>query len=120
MEFYSQYPVDYIIMGQHFVLNEEEHIYSGELHHEEDMMMRYVDQVIEGLETGCFTYLAHPDLLNFGGSKENYEKAADKLCAYAAKNKVPLEINMLGMREHRHYPNFEFLRLQPDITAILF
>ena len=31
-------------------------------------------------------YLAHPDLLNFGGSKENYEKAADKLCAYAAKN----------------------------------
>lgn len=76
LEFYSQYPIDYIIMGQHFVLNEEEHIYSGELHHEEDMMMRYVDQVIEGLETGCFTYLAHPDLLNFGGSKENYEKAA--------------------------------------------
>ena len=59
LEFYSQYPIDYIIMGQHFVLNEEEHIYSGELHHEEDMMMRYVDQVIEGLETGCFTYLAH-------------------------------------------------------------
>lgn len=77
LEFYSQYPIDYIIMGQHFVLNEEEHIYSGELHHEEDMMMRYVDQVIEGLETGCFTYLAHPDLLKFGGSKENYEKAAD-------------------------------------------
>ena len=98
-------------MGQHFVLNEEEHIYSGELHYEEDMMMRYVDQVIEGLETGCFTYLAHPDLLNFGGSKENYEKAADKLCAYAAKNKVPLEINMLGMREHRHYPNFEFFKI---------
>lgn len=111
LEFYSQYPIDYIIMGQHFVLNEEEHIYSGELHHEEDMMMRYVDQVIEGLETGCFTYLAHPDLLNFGGSKENYEKAADKLCAYAAKNKVPLEINMLGMREHRHYPNFEFFKI---------
>ena len=63
LEFYSQYPVDYIIMGQHFVLNEEEHIYSGELHYEEDMMMRYVDQVIEGLETGCFTYLAHPDLM---------------------------------------------------------
>ena len=50
LEFYSQYPIDYIIMGQHFVLNEEEHIYSGELHYEEDMMMRYVDQVIEGLE----------------------------------------------------------------------
>ena len=43
--------------------------------------------------------------------KENYEKAADKLCAYAAKNKVPLEINMLGMREHRHYPNFEFFKI---------
>ena len=26
LEFYSQYPIDYIIMGQHFVLNEEEHI----------------------------------------------------------------------------------------------
>ena len=45
---------------------------------------------------------------------------ADKLCAYAAKNKVPLEINMLGMREHRHYLILNFLRLQPDITAILF
>ena len=56
-------------------------------------------------------YLAHPDLLKFGGSKENYEKAADKLCVYAAKNKVPLEINMLGMREHRHYPNFEFFKI---------
>ena len=30
---------------------------------------------------------------------------------FAAKNKVPLEINMLGMREHRHYPNFEFFKI---------
>ena len=35
------------------------------------------------------------------------------VCLCPAKKKVPLEINMLGMREHRHYniPNFEFFKI---------
>lgn len=114
LEFYSQFPIDYIIMGQHCLLNEEERIYSGDPHSEDDAMMRYVDQVIEGLDTGCFTYLAHPDLFRFTGKRECYEKAAHKLCAYAAQNHVPLEINMLGIRDHRNYPDFRFFKIAAE------
>lgn len=111
---YDQYPVDYLIMGQHCLLNEEEGIYSGTPCYEDDGFMRYADQVIEGLETGCFTYLAHPDLFHFLGKRACFEAAARKLCSYAAKHQIPLEINLLGIREKRSYPRYDFFEIAAE------
>ena len=64
LELISPYPIDYIIMGQHFVGNE---IGARHNYHPTDkieQLEEYVDQVLEGLGTGCFSYLAHPDMIN--------------------------------------------------------
>lgn len=49
LEFYSQYPIVTSLWGSILILNEEEHIYSGELHYDEDMMMQLVVRLLKVL-----------------------------------------------------------------------
>ncbi len=111
IRFYEQYPVDYIILGQHCLGNEVEGDYSGAPHYGNDSFMQYVNQVIEAMETGCFTYVAHPELFNFFGEQQYFEEAAHKLCDRAAQLSIPLEINLLGMRDGRNYPRRDFFEI---------
>lgn len=110
---------DYIIMGQHFVGNEYSnkcHVYSNEK--KLDMIEGYVSQVLEGLETGDFCYLAHPDIVNINYSdKEKVLFQYETLIKGVKKLNIPLEINLLGVREKRHYPNGEFWELVGKIGA---
>lgn len=114
IEFYSQFPVDYIIMGQHCLLNETEGLYSAAQHKDPAKLKLYVDQVIEGLKTGCFTYLAHPDLFNFTGDRSIWREEYGRLCEGTKALDIPLEINLLGMREGRHYPTKEFFEIAAE------
>ena len=99
---------DYLIMGQHFLYNEVERIYSGTATEEEERLAQYVDQVIEGLSTGAYTYLAHPDLVTWTGSEEIYRKHSLRLCRAAKQLEIPLELNLLGQAETRQYPSERF------------
>lgn len=74
-------------------------------------MARYVDQVIAGMQTGCFTYFAHPDLVQWQGPLDAYRRQMRRLCRAAKQLDVPLEINLLGLREGRHYPRTDFWQL---------
>ena len=76
-----------------------------------------MDNVIAALKTGVFTYVAHPDCLNFTGDKEVYKKEMRRLIEAAKETGTPLEINFLGIREHRHYPNEDFWRMVGEIGA---
>ena len=105
IEFISQYECDYLILGQHFLGNEEKDVYSGAPTLRERDICRYVDQVCEGIDTGKFTYIAHPDLINFRGEENIYRRETERLCGYAALKNIPLEINFLGIMDGRHYPN---------------
>ena len=50
IEFLADYPLDYLIMGQHFVGNETaDSFYSGNSTSDESILSRYVDQALEGL-----------------------------------------------------------------------
>ena len=97
-------PIEYLILGQHFVGQETPSRYSGRVHDEKQWLTEYVDVVIEGLKTGVFAYLAHPDLIHFGGPKEYYAEQMFRLCEECKKLNIPLEINRLGLCEGRHYP----------------
>lgn len=97
-------PIEYLILGQHFVGQEIPSRYSGRVHEEKEWLKGYVDVVIEGLGTGAFAYLAHPDLIHFGGEKEYYAEQMMRLCEACKKLNVPIEINRLGLCEGRHYP----------------
>lgn len=106
--------IEYLLLGQHWVGNEIGEPYCGRPTQEECRLQRYCDQVIDAMYTGYFTYLAHPDLLNFTGDERIYEKHMRRLCRAAKECGMPLEINLLGLRSGRHYPNMRFWRLAAE------
>lgn len=103
--------VEYMILGQHWLANEEGEPYCGKPTTDEGRLRDYCDQVIAGMETGYFTYFAHPDLLYFEGEDSVYEPHIRRLCRAANANGVLLEINLLGIRSDRHYPAERFWRI---------
>ncbi len=112
----SAYPVDYLLMGQHYLLNEVNGApYSGRPTMSEDTLRLYVDQTSEGLKTGCFTYFAHPDLIRYVGEDEIYCRHMRRLCENAKALDIPLELNLLGVYEGRHYPDARFLRIASEV-----
>ncbi len=106
-----EYPIEYLILGQHFVGNEIGEPYCGRASDSEELLERYVDQCIEALRTGMFTYLAHPDLLFFVGDDDIYRKHMQRLCAAAKELDIPLELNLLGLKDGRNYPNELFWKI---------
>ena len=117
IDFISDYPIDYLIMGQHWMNNEYDGPYFGSVTDNPEILRAYVDQVIEGLSSGKFSYLAHPDLPNFSGGEEAYKKEMRRLIEYTNKSNIPLEINMLGAQYDRHYPNSVFWSLASEMSA---
>ena len=111
----GQYPIEYFLLAQHFLGNEIDDRYCGEPTDDEKLLKRYYDQTKEALETGRFTYFAHPDIFNFTGDKEIYDYWIRQLCTYAKGLDIPLEINFLGIGESRHYPNPEFWRIAGEV-----
>lgn len=100
--------IEYMILGQHWLGNEQNEHGSGGATADEELLKRYCYQVMKGLETGKFTYLAHPDLFNFVGDRNIYRRYMGELCRFTRQANIPLEINLLGMWSKRHYPNPEF------------
>ena len=101
---------EYLILGQHFVgewYNSQENV-SATMRSSVEFLDSYVDSVCEGMRTGYFTYVAHPDVVNFSGDKEIYLEKMRKICETSLDTGIPLELNFLGLRENRHYPNFDF------------
>ena len=102
-------PLDYLILGQHCLGNEVNDHYSGRPTADKQHLVRYCDQTIDAMQTGMFTYFAHPDLLNYtGGDRDFYRSQVRRICREAKQCGLPLEINLLGMLEHKHYPNDRF------------
>ncbi|MBR3629475.1 MAG: histidinol-phosphatase [Oscillospiraceae bacterium] len=111
----KDYPVDYQILGQHFIRPEPEGFYTGMPVHDEALLDAYISSLIEGMETGRYLYVAHPDLMGFTGSQAIYDKHYKRLCRYLKEHDIPVEINLLGVFEHRHYTNPHFLSLAAGI-----
>lgn len=103
--------IEYMLLGQHHIGNEIGQPHCGKATEDAQVLKSYCDQVIAGMETGLFTYLAHPDFINFVGDSKVYEKHMRQVCRCAKSCHIPLEVNMLGLRQGRHYPNERFLSL---------
>lgn len=116
-----RYPCQYMILGQHFIHNEIDGVYSGAATDDPAVLQQYVTQALEGLSTGQFLYLAHPDLLHWTGGEADYRREMERLCIGAKDLGYPLEINLLGLSDRRHYPNPLFWEIAGAVgnTAIL-
>lgn len=102
------YPIDYLILGQHFNHNERDAHYSGSATDDVSLLEDYTNTCIKACESGMYSYIAHPDVFFFTGDDETYEKYVKMLCASANKCDVPLELNLLGLAGRRHYPYEKF------------
>ncbi len=110
---------EYLILGQHFVRNElpPDGFYIGNPHSDPVLLTAYVDEVIAAMHTGVFTYVAHPDIPQFRGDAAHYEHEMRRLCVAARETDTPLEINLLGIRDHRWYPCDRFWRIAGEEGA---
>ncbi len=119
-EFLSQYPLEYMLLGQHFIRNEQRADGSIEnscffpSDNASDLAC-YASQCAEALETGRFLYFAHPDVFHFSGEKEVYREIMRPLIVRAKELDIPLEISLLGTTEGRHYPNPWFWEMVSEI-----
>lgn len=126
LDFLSRFPLDYLILGQHFL--------HGDLTGESTPMTpreklgAYVRTVCEGMRTGVFTYVAHPDFGLFYIAREEPETpleecvgALSPIIETARETHVPLEYNLLGQSEGRPYPCPAFWRevARRDVPVVI-
>lgn len=97
--------IEYLILGQHWLGNEQNEPGSAGTTEDENILRRYCRQVCDAMETGKITYIAHPDLIHFVGNPNIYRRHVRDICRTAKAGAIPLEINLLGINSGRHYPN---------------
>ena len=106
---------EYLLLGQHYLYNEEDdRIYAGAATTDAHILQQYCDQAIDGLYTGMFSYMAHPDLIHYLGDADIYRRHMRRLCCAAKDCNVPLEVNLLGLQENRHYPKDVFWEIAAE------
>ncbi len=109
---------EYIILGQHFlIVDDPEDPYPGYGGTEDKRRVQmYTDLVTEGISTGKFSYVCHPDIFRYTGTDIDFLYGEyRKICETAKKYDVPLEFNMQGYIEHRHYPKDDFWQIAKEV-----
>ena len=121
MELLRQYPCEYMLLGQHFLYNEENAPYVYVPSSDPHWLKDYVNQTLEGLRTGLFTYLAHPDLFTWRGDAGTYRREMTRLCLGVKELGYVMEYNLLGHYARRNYPTETFWHIAAEVgnTVIL-
>ncbi len=113
-----KFGAEYLILGQHFLGNEHPDGIGTRAHIENpELLTEYVDSIISAIKTGVFTYIAHPDIIRFEGNDEHYVREMTRLCEAAKELDIPLEINLHGIANNRHYPSDRFFAIAGKIGS---
>jgi histidinol-phosphatase (PHP family) len=117
IEFLKSFKYDYIILGQHYVDNEYEPYakYSGAETKSVEILDKYINQLLAGAKSGYFTYVCHPDLINFKGDEGVYLAKMQAMIEELYKINIPLEFNFLGFTDKRQYPNKKVWQMIAEI-----
>ncbi len=114
-DYIKQFPVEYMILGQHFIDREEDGKASSARSADEGRLVAFVENVLSAIRTGKFLYIAHPDIINFTGDDVIYRREMRRICEAAKAAGLPLEINRLGFYEHRIYPCDRFFAIAAEV-----
>lgn len=121
----KEHRLDYIIFGNHYYHTDEKFPYFGHHTDSRDMLELYEESAIEGMESGLYCCLAHPDL--FMRSYPEWDRhctlTARHICRTAARLNIPLEYNMayVPYKEARgiiSYPYPDFWRIAANEGCI--
>ncbi len=119
IDLYRKHPAEYIIYAGHFFHNEGEDgcVCAFDRTADARKMRLYADNAVAAIRTGRFSMLAHPDVMYFTGDLDVYREENERIIREANRFSLPLEINLYGIRDSRHYPNDEFWRLAGKLGA---
>lgn len=106
--------IEYLLLGQHYCGNEIGEVYNGNRIDDENHLKRFVHQVADAMQTGLFTYVAHPDFMDFVGDPKAYETHMRWLCREAKANAMPLELNTFGWLCDMCFPQDRFWRIAAE------
>ncbi|MBQ4040514.1 MAG: histidinol-phosphatase [Oscillospiraceae bacterium] len=106
----KNFGAEYLILGEHFMHDElPDGVHATRGGDSVELLDEYVYCVTSAMKSGAFSYIAHPDMYKFTGDKSVFLNKMRDICKASAKYNVPLEINFLGIRDNRHYPDDGFL-----------
>ena len=120
-ELLSSGKIDYLIMGQHCYFDEErKHHWYYDIPDKTEALHRYTDDVIRGMNTGLFTYIAHPDFMVrlFTEPNEELINCSRRICLEAKRLGIPLEINLCGLTykgDSLKYPWDKFFEIASEV-----
>lgn len=115
--------VEYLILGQHCYINKNNKFQSYfDMNHKYEGIELYIRDLIKGMSTGIFSYVAHPDLFVHMLDKGDpyLEKYSKMICDASIKYDVPLEMNLGDLRGYSakstklFYPNPVFWRVAAE------
>lgn len=121
LRYLSAFPLDYMILGQHFIWREIDGIRSFSATEDPKTLEEYYKNVLEAAATKKFLYIAHPDVINYVGGEDAYTSLTRDFLREIKKYNIPLEINRLGFFEKRVYPREGFWKLcgEEGIKAVI-
>lgn len=98
---------EYLILGQHNYLPDAIHDYCHD-HNSKQQLLEYGRLCVEGMKSGKFLYLAHPDY--FCGGIDCFDETCQQVAAMIAQTAVetgtPLEVNLkMTSRKRKNYPD---------------
>lgn len=122
----NEHGIDFLIIGHHFSKDEPGSIYNGNMTTHEQLYS-YRDDIVEAMESGMFSYIAHPDIFMRGYPvfDEVCEEISRQIIGKSIETDTPLEYNLLGLSHSRNdgkqgYPYPDFWRLvsqmKPPVT----
>ncbi len=96
----NDYNLDYLVLGQHFYINQNNEPVNTYFLEDTSLYLDYAKTVIEGMKTGYFKFLAHPDVvfINDMPWDSNCDKFCDLIVSASKENDFILEFNANGLR----------------------
>ncbi len=128
-ELKGRFGAQYLVLGQHWFMKDGRHPGTGIIKTDKDLN-DYCNQVISGIKSGLFDFIAHPDLF-MSSMKEwtrNTEEVSRAIIAAAIDMNIPIEVNGYGLAKptqetsrgiRQNYPYAEFWELASDSKATI-
>ncbi|MBQ7396285.1 MAG: PHP domain-containing protein [Lentisphaeria bacterium] len=117
----GEFNLDYLVGSAHysgFDLGNQEHFFYQQP--SPDVTRDFVDVTLKLIESGIFTYIAHPDafMVPYTEVTKEHESMFREIISAAVQYDVPLEINAGGVRTKRSYPNRVFWEIASEYPTL--
>lgn len=115
-QLFKEKKIDYLILGNHFNKYCLHSRYYGKEKLTTKEMYQYCEDIEKAIETGLFSYIAHPDLFLMGYPHfdQDAKIVCERICKKAKEYGLPLEINGGGMQRGLKNQDGEMLYMYPN------